>query len=581
VRLIDSRRLTGPNLIWQHPGAVIDITFGGEDPDLVVGAWRREATRLLCEVGWQDAQTCVRRFEGGASLAISAPVDVLYSATEINEAAWDAARDLVQGSHRHLLLRVARQLREEIRGEERPRLRRLMAAARERQLPVVLDTEAVSLGYGCHSETWDLRDVPHPDDVNWDALGTIPLALVTGTNGKTTTVRLLAAIGRAAGLVTGVSSTDWLSVGDEIVDRDDYAGPQGARRVLRDARCELAVLETARGGLLRRGLAVERADAALITNIASDHLGEFGVQTIEQLADVKWVVSRAVAEGGTLVLNADDPLLVARADTSSARIIWFGSDPKSSLLREHLASGGTVCTLYRGRIVIRRESQPPLPVATIRQIPICFGGAARHNVANALGATALSHALGLSPEVIGEGLCALAAEDNPGRANLYDIGGVQVLLDFAHNPPGLEALIGMAAGLPSGRRLLIVGQAGDRSEEDIRDLARATRELTFDRILIKRQERHNRGRETGEVAALLRDEFRQLGYQERQLAVHKEELGALKSALRWARPGDLIVFLAHEDKRAATAMLQRLRDAPHQKIPPSSSRKSTGNAPAC
>jgi cyanophycin synthetase len=560
VRLLDSRRLTGPNLIWERPGAVIDVAFGDEDPDLVVGAWRREAQRLLAEVGWHDEQTCVRRFEGGANLAISAPVDVLYTAVDLNETAWDAARDLIQGGHRHLLTQLARQLRRDIREEERPRLRRLMAVARERGIPVVLDTDEVSLGYGCRSETWDLREVPHPDDVDWENLGDIPLALVTGTNGKTTTVRLMAAIGRCAGLVTGVSSTDWLGMGEEIVERSDFAGPQGARRILRDRRCQLAVLETARGGLLRRGLAVDRADAALITNIASDHLGEFGVQTVEQLVDVKWVVSRAVADGGTLVLNAGDPLLVERAPEASARILWFDVDPDNPLLREHLAAGGTVCTLNRGRIVLRDGDQALKVVTPVQRIPICFGGAAKHNVANALGATALAYALGIAPEAIAEGLCSLQVEDNPGRANLYDIGGVKVLLDFAHNPHGLEAMIDMVKDLPAERRLLIIGQAGDRSDQDIRDFARAAEGLSFDRILIKRLPGHNRGRADGEVAELLQDEFSHMGYQRRQMALHSEELGSVRAALRWARPGDLIVFLAHEDKRAATDLLSRLRD---------------------
>ena len=147
-----------------------------------------------------------------------------------------------------------------------------MAAAQAHGVTVVLDTDEVSLGLGKHSRCWDLDQLPHANEVDFKALTTIPVALVTGTNGKTTTVRMMASIGGAAGVVTGVSSTDWLAVGDDIIERDDFAGPQGARTILRDTRCELAILETARGGLLRRGLAVERADVALITNIARLHI---------------------------------------------------------------------------------------------------------------------------------------------------------------------------------------------------------------------------------------------------------------------------------------------------------------------
>jgi hypothetical protein len=369
MRLLDSRRLTGPNLLWERQGAVIDVAFGEFSPDLVIGAWETEARRLLDAIEWKEEDICVRRFEGGASLAISAPVDALYAATEVNEAAWDAARDYLDGSRRQLMQRVARGLRDEIRDEERPRLQRLMAAARERSVPIVLDTDEVSLGLGKHSQCWELHAVPHPDDVEWSVLDRIPVAVVTGTNGKTTTVRLMSSIGRAAGMTTGISSTDWLSVGGEIIEKDDYAGPEGARKILRDRRCELAILETARGGLLRRGLAVEQADAALITNIAADHIGEFGVQNLEELADVKWIVTSAVPDSGAVVLNADDPLLVARAPSLTVPVIWFSPNAKNPLLREHLAAGGTACTLDRARIVLRKGKslQAVVPIARIRR----------------------------------------------------------------------------------------------------------------------------------------------------------------------------------------------------------------------
>lgn len=555
MRLLDCRRLPGPNLLWSRPGAVIDIEFGAESPDLVIGAWQKAARRLLDDINWKEEETCIRRFEGGASCAISAPVDALYTATEIIEAAWDAARDMIEGGNRHVMLRLARQLREEVRDEERPRLQRLIAAARERSLPVVLDTDEVSIGLGAHSETWRLGDVPHPDDVDWSTFGSIPVALVTGTNGKTTTVRLLGSIGAAAELTTGISSTDWMAIGGEVIERDDYAGPEGARRILRDPRCELAILETARGGLLRRGLAVERADAALITNIAADHLGEFGVQNLDELADVKWVVTRALGNHGTAVLNADEPRLVARAGELAGPIIWFSPDGANATMKAHAAAGGTYCTIDRGRIVVG-TGDTRMPIVSIKQIPVCFGGAAVHNVANALGAAALAHALGIEHDAIARGLRSL--EDNPGRSNLYDVNGVSVLLDFAHNPHGLRAMVAMASRMPANRRALVIGQAGDRSDEDIRELVMASGELRFDRVFVKRMEKLSRGREPGAVASLMRKSFRELGYPAGNIRTIQHELGALRAALRWAGPGDQIVFLSHEDRANVRAELERL-----------------------
>lgn len=556
MRLLDSRRLTGPNLVSRSAGAVIDVSFGSEEPELVIGAWKHQARRLLSELDWDDQALCVRRFEGGANLMITAPRDGLYVATELNETAWEAARDWIEGSQRHLLMRAARALRHEYRDEERPRLMRLLQAAEEREIPALVDDDLLTLGLGRRSQTWDLYELPHPDDVNWSSLGRIPVALITGTNGKTTTVRLLARIARSAGRCAGVSSTDWLSMGDEVLDRNDYAGPGGARLVLRDPRCQLAILETARGGLLRRGLALDRADVALITNIASDHLGEFGVETIEDLADVKWSVTQALDESGTLVLNAEDPLLMARASKAKAKLVLFALNPACPALRAHIAVGGTGYTVQRGQIRRCRGKRAESLIA-LRDIPVCFGGAATHNVANALAAVAVADSLRLPTAAIGEGLRGFALEDNPGRANLYGINGATVLLDFAHNPAGLEALLPIAASLPAQRRALVIGQAGDRSDEDIRDFADAARGLRFDRIIIKRMEGHARGRPPGEVADLLRDAFRAQGYAARAIVNAKTELGAAQAALRWANPGDMVLFLSHEKRDATRDYLAR------------------------
>jgi cyanophycin synthetase len=383
----------------------------------------------------------------------------------------------------------------------------------------------------------------------------VPTALVTGTNGKTTTVRLLASIARAAGKVAGVSSTDWLSIGDELLDRDDYAGPGGARLILRDQRCELAILETARGGMMRRGLALEHADVALITNIAADHLGDFGIETVDDLADAKFTVDRALDAQSALVLNAQDPLLMARAAQSSARLVLFSLDARAPAFAAHLAAGGTGFVLRRGRLekVSGDQSEPFL---SAKKMPLSYDGVARHNIANALGAAAVADALGIPLAVIAKGLCALGNDDNPGRANLYDIGGVTVLLDFAHNPAGLRALLPMVAALPAKRRALVNGQAGDRGDEDLRDFALASADVQFDRIYIKRMDGHARGRESGEVAAIMRQAFLDQGYAAKAIKCVDTELDAARAALRWAKPGDLVLLLSHEKRERTRAFIE-------------------------
>ncbi|EAQ95752.2 UDP-N-acetylmuramyl tripeptide synthase [Congregibacter litoralis KT71] len=555
MRLLDSRRLTGANFLLRRPGAVMDIAVDDREREVLIAAWRLHARRLLEQLDWDDEELAVRPFEGGVSLGLSAPVDGLYTATELNETAYEAARDWIEGGQRHLLNRAARSLRGEYRDEERPRLQRVLAAAREHGAPVVLDEDVLTLGTGRHSQSWDLFELPHPDDVSWRGLKAVPTALITGTNGKTTTVRLLASIAKTAGQVAGVSSTDWLAMGDELLHRDDYAGPGGARIVLRDQRCELALLETARGGLLRRGLAVARADVALITNIAADHLGDFGVETLEDLADVKWSVTAALDKKSSLVLNAEDPLLMARAASASAPLCLFSLSPSAPAFKTHVEKGGKGFTLRRGRLE-RIEGGVGKSFLSAKKMPLSYGGVARHNIANALAAAAVADALGMDLEVIARGLCALGNEDNPGRANLYTVGGATFLVDFAHNPAGLEALMPMVEGLPARRRALITGQAGDRGDEDIRAFADASAALHFDRIWLKRMDGHARGRAEGEVARIMRDAFIEQGHSAKSISLSKTELDATRAALRWAKPGDLVVLLSHEKRDKTRELIE-------------------------
>lgn len=555
MRLLDSRRLTGANLFLSTPGAVLDVSIDEDQRELLIAAWRRHARRLLQELDWEGQSLVARPFDGGVSLAMSAPEDGLYTATEVNESAWEAARDWIDGGQRHLLQRVARQLRSEYREEERPRLQRLLQAAKEKKVPVILDEDKLTLGTGQYGETWDLYELPHPEDVKWRRLKAVPTALITGTNGKTTTVRLLASIVREAGRTAGVSSTDWLAMGDELQDRSDYAGPGGARAVLRDRRCELAILETARGGMLRRGLAVQRADVALITNVSADHLGEFGIETVDDLVDVKWTVSRALDARGTLVLNAEDARLMAKATLATAPVCLFSLSPKNACFSAHVASGGTGFSLKRGQLLRYLKGQTA-NIVSAKKIPLSFGGVAKHNIANALAAAAVADALGIALDDIAKGLVALRNEENPGRGNVYSVGKVSVLVDFAHNPAGLQALMPIAQSLPAKRRLLVIGQAGDRTDTDIREYAEAAACMRFDRILIKRMDGHARGRAPGEVGALLRDSFLEQGYAGKSIAIVKSELDSVRAALRWAKPGDLVVLLSHEQREKTREFLQ-------------------------
>lgn len=554
----DSRRLTGPNLVSDRPAAVLEVDLPPGAADAAVGLWREEARRALEALGWGGESLIVRQFPGGASLALTAPIDALYAATEVNEWAWTAATRRLHGEPVEAGPELAR-LALAIAAERRPALLALQRAAAARGVRFLWDDQLASVGSGTGASTWPVDALPAPDAVDWSRVHDVPVALVTGSNGKTTVTRLTAAIITASGRVAGHTSTDGIKVGSELLEAGDFSGPGGARLLLRDPRVEMAVLETARGGLLRRGLAVERVEAAVVTNIAEDHLGESGVYSLAHLAAAKLVVARALDATHPIVLNADDPALVAAADALTCPVAWFSLDADSPVLTAARVRGQRTACLD-GRQLVLGAGVSVRSVTTVDRVPITVGGAARHNVANALAAALLASALGLPDDAIANGLAALTntPAGNLGRLNAFEFGGVRAFVDFAHNPHGVTALMDMARALPASRRLVVIGQAGDRDDHAIRELARTAWSGRPDMVIVKEMPAYLRGRPEGEVTGMLRAELRRLGAREDQLGLAVGELGAVRRALTWARDGDLLLLTVHADRDSVLRFLQRL-----------------------
>jgi UDP-N-acetylmuramyl tripeptide synthase len=559
MKVLDSRRLTGPSLLLDTPGAILDISLTDRDAGRAVEAWRRAASRLLQAVGWSGQVLACRLFPGGVSLAFSAPVDSLYAATDLNEAAWNhAVAELIGQPVRELEDQVA-ELRDTIAKERNPALAALHDAARARDLTFLTGEGQVSAGSGTGAVVWAEESLPGAAAVDWSRIHDVPVALVTGSNGKTTVVRLLGAMVRAEDRTPGTTSTDGVTVGNSFLVEGDFSGPSGARVVLRNTDVETAILETARGGMLRRGLPLSRADVAVITNVAEDHLGEFGVESLGDLAETKLLVAKALSESGTLVLNADDPLLVERSNRIRAQVIWFSLNPVSPVLRRHLDGGGTA-VIEDGRQIVLIQGKQRTVVTALSDVPITFGGTARHNVANTLAAVGGATALGIGIGSIARALRQFGRDvgDNPGRANVMELGGARILLDYAHNPHGMAALVGVAQTFPARRRLVMVGQAGDRNDEAIRDLARAAWTLQPDRVVVNEMDQYLRGRAPGEVPALLADEFSRLGAPDAAISRVGPEIDGVREALTWAQPGDLLVLAVHQERRAVLGLLSRM-----------------------
>ena len=558
VELLDSRRLTGANLVSDVAGAVIDGRVEGVDVDRFLGSWGRRAEEALQAVGWPDETRATRIFPGGVTVFHSAPVDALYAATEVNEWAWAAAAaDVGAGNRPEALDLAAPRLRGLIAEESNPALLSLRDAAAARGLTFLSDDDNASVGLGTGSGTWPVDALPSPEDVPWSELADVPRALVTGTNGKTTTVRMLAHIAAAADRRAGFTCTDGIYVDGAVVEAGDWSGPGGARALLRDGRVEVAILETARGGMLRRGLAVDRAQAALVTNVAEDHLGEWGVATVEGVAAAKLVVAKAVRHGAPLVINADDPVLAPAARALGRSITWISAEGDAGVPE----AGETLWTLEDGWLV-RREGGAQTRIVEIATVPATLGGAAVYNVSNALGAAALAHALGFTDSAIHQGLLAFdpTPDSSPGRTNMFEVGGVRILVDFVHNPHGFMAVGRMVRALGPERVGLMVGHAGDRDDEAIRDLARAAWTLAPERVAVKELPNYRRGRAPGEIPALIRSELLRQGAREETVSIHDDEVPAARALLEWCRPGDLLLFASQSQRKAILQLVRALED---------------------
>lgn len=556
MEFLDARRLTGISLIFDGPGTVLDVSCSAEDADRLIPVWQANVERMLAELGWSEAEFASRKLLGGVSMVFSAPIDALYAASEINEWAWAAsAHELGEDVALPDFAETATTLRASAAEEANPELMRLIKDAASHGKTLLWDDDEVSVGLGSGSKTWAVREIP--DELQWDQHHDVPVGLVTGTNGKTTTVRLATHIVRAAGKNVGLSSTDWIAVNERVIDRGDWSGPGGARAVLREQEVDVAILESARGGLLRRGLGVDRADAALITNIAEDHLGDFGSQNLEELLDIKWIVSRAVRESGRLILNADDALLRAKAKDFDGDLVWFSLDPDSEFITASNWDGG-LCFLYEGDELLKIEAGKRELICHSDEIPITMSGAARHNVANSLAAAALSYCLGFSIDAIRDGLKTMEQDENPGRCNIHEVDGVKVLIDFAHNPAAMHALFDMAIAIPAKRRVLCFGQAGDRPDDLIREMTRDAWAIGLDRVIVSELAEYHRGREHGGVFTVIKDELLAAGAEVSQIEYHEEEMESFSAALEWAQPGDLIIMLALGGAAPIQAHLKQL-----------------------
>ncbi|MFL5516385.1 MAG: cyanophycin synthetase, partial [Gemmatimonadales bacterium] len=393
----------------------------------------------------------------------------------------------------------------------------------------------------------------------------IPIAAVTGTNGKTTTARMLAHINKLAGHHVGLTSTDGVYIDGQRTVSGDMTGPVATRMVLSDPSVDVAVLEVARGGLLRAGMGVRHCDVGAVLNVKADHLGLRGIGTLEELAQVKRIVVEVARD--TAVLNADDPLCLKMADYTEAKhLCYVTMDPTHELVGEHIKAGGRGVVLesgIKGQMITVYDHNAHIPLLWTHLIPATLEGRAMHNVQNAMFAAAIAFSMGLKLEDIRHGLRTFDTTffQAPGRMNIFDEHPFKVILDYGHNPHAIQAMCDLVERLePPGRRIVVLAAPGDRRDEDIADIARIAAGR-FD-IYIARRDDHLRGRHPDEVPQLLRDSLLAHGVAAEQILMVPEEQAAIDRALREAQAGDLVLLFADAITRSWKQVIQFRPETP-------------------
>ncbi|GAB4222084.1 MAG: Mur ligase family protein [Francisella sp.] len=552
-----SRRLVGPNLFFKETGTVLDVPLL-ENRDKLTELFYQEAQRILSALDWPDIKITHKFFNNGVRFAMTSPVDITMPACDVIDFIWLSAREGFEKGIFKSIDEAKQHLIPLIEKDKNLKYRKLYNLAKSKGFNAFRDKNKAFIGSGTGCYEFDL-DNDEIENIDWSKVYDIPAVIVTGTNGKTTTIRLADYICRQAGKITGYTSTDWVKVNDELIDRGDYSGPAGHQFVLTNKIVEVALLESARGGLLKRGLVETYVNAAAVTNVSADHLGEDGIETVEELAEAKSIVFRTVGKGSHAIINLDNYYMKKTFDKLNCSKIIVTQNPDKHDMDYYLSKSDYACIVENGNFVWidKKSKQTILPVV---DAPITVKGFAKHNIENAMIAIALSFKLGINFDDIRTALKTFKSDTkvNRGRANVFEFDNKVAILDYAHNEAGMEALLNMVRAYDKGgKKYLMIGTTGDRKYliPGINDIIL---KHGVDFIVIKETANYLRGAKPLELPTLICEDLTKKGFDVANTHISHGELEGVKYIVNMLKDNDMAIFCCHTELEEVAKYLENL-----------------------
>lgn len=545
-----SSRLLGQSRFFSVAGAVIDISCDKDNNQQIAELFEDELHYVLAKLPVKAYDVKVLVFQNGINIALSYPYDLLMVACDMLDWLWLEIVDFFDNNlpiRRQKAVKIFTQMIEE---NQQLILRKIYTKAQNLKLNFSIYKDIIILGSGTRQFRIKQNQVVKLTDIPWKKIANVPSILVTGTNGKTTTTRLTEFICRKAKLKSGYCSTDWVMINGRLVEEGDLSGPSGHQYVLMNPKVEVAVLEAARGGIVKRGLLPNYATVATITNISYDHIGQNGINTLDDLAHAKGVVYDALAEDGIAIINLDDPYITKLNITN--RKAYLSTKLDATSICRYLTDDNYVVYLENGAVVLQTIHEK-FVLNKIDEIPLTVYGLASYNYENVLHAVALSYAVDVTPEQISFGLKKFGADDksNFGRWNYYksqEHG--HLVVDIAHNPAGLDNILRLASGFKAlkgvnGKLGLMYGNTADR-RDTIPEIVRIILAYQVDQVIIKEFQESLRGSQLGEMPQVFYNELIKQGYPVEQIKVIPNELEATHYIWETARHDDMYLLCSHE-----------------------------------